>query len=314
MRGDVVHRVYGVHEGREADVCFGTYRSVAEAKEAIDRLLRGHGKSWAQKYHDKGFVIRETLVETDFQIPLLPKPRDKYVVKTVAKPNRPGTWDSTIVQVFRRVPGGGELEQICEFERNYSLLQTFEPFRQGGREFALISRSYTKTAVLDLASGQVIAEETEGSPGAGFCPVGFYVPDWWDIHDGSIIPGSHHWNSDKEWPRGTFGFVWGCHWGDDSSWKIQYLDLRSVEAGVIKREERFGYVELATHGYLSPSLNPTLTTADKPSAPPPFISIERYEGDTRLRFAVEMGFELDTGRCREWRRLRISEMEGPETS
>ena len=306
MRGDIVHRVYGVHEGRETDVCFGTYRSVAEAKEAIDRLLRDHGESWAKKYHNKGFVIRETLVETDYQIPSLPKPRDKYVAKGIAKPNRPGTWDSTVVQVFRRVRSG-ELEQVCEFERNYGLLQTFEPFRQGGREFALISREYTKTAVLDLVSGQVVAEEKESSPGAGFFPVGFYVPDWWDIHGGSIIPGSPHWSSDSEWPSGQFGFVWGCHWGDDSSWKIQYLDLRSVEAGIIKREERFGYVELATHGYLSPSLNPTLTTTDKPSAPPPFISIERHKGNTRVRFAVEMGFELDTGRCHEWQRVPFSE-------
>jgi hypothetical protein len=309
MRGGVVHRVYGVHEGREADACFGTYRSVAEAKEAIDRLLRDHGESWAKKYHNKGFVIRETLVETDFQIPPLPTPRDKYVAKGVAKPNQPGTWDSTVVQVFRRIQSG-ELEPVCEFERDYSLLQTFEPFRQGDREFALISRSYTKTAVLDLASGQVVAEETEGSPGAGFCPVGFYVPDWWDIHDASIIPGSPHWSSDNEWPDGTFGFVWGCHWGDDSSWKIQFLDLRSIETGVIKRDERFGYVELATHGYLSPSLNPALKIADKSSAPPPFISIERYNGDTRITFSVEMGFELDSGRCREWRRITPSVDEG----
>lgn len=314
MRGDVVYRVCGVHEGREADTYFGTFRTTAEAEAAIVRLRSNHGDAWEKRYHNKGFFIREVVVEVDYQVPTLPKPRDKYVVKGLAKPNRPGTWDSTIVQVFRRIQGGGGLEQVCEFERNYGLLQTFEPFRQGGREFALISREYTKTAVLDLTSGQVVAEEKESSPGAGFCPVGFYVPDWWDMHDASIIPGSPHWSGDYEWPTGEFGFVWGCHWGDDSSWKIQYLDLRSIEAGIIKREERFGYVELATHGYLSPSLNPTLTTADKPSTPPPFISIERYDGDTNVRFAVEMGFELDTGRCREWRRLRISEMEGTETS
>ena len=41
-----------------------------------------------------------------------------------------------------------------------------------------------------------------------------------------------------------FGFIAGCYWGDDSSWKIQYLDLSEVEKGIINREERFGYVEL----------------------------------------------------------------------
>lgn len=41
-----------------------------------------------------------------------------------------------------------------------------------------------------------------------------------------------------------FGFMAGCIWGDESSWKIQYLDLSKVEKGILVREERFGYVEL----------------------------------------------------------------------
>ena len=122
-------------------------------------------------------------------------------------------------------------------------------------KLALISRDYTRTAVLDLASGMVIAEETQdASPGAGFCPVGFYVPDWWDVNDGSRLPGSEHWCADDEWPIGDFGFVWGCYWGDDSSWKVQYLDLTRVQQGVISRDARFGYVELATFGFKSPCL------------------------------------------------------------
>ena len=42
----------------------------------------------------------------------------------------------------------------------------------------------------------------------------------------------------------TFGFVSGCVWGDDSSWKLQYLDLSRINEGVFRREERFGYLEL----------------------------------------------------------------------
>ena len=62
--------------------------------------------------------------------------------------------------------------------------------------------------MLDLASGKVIAEEAQGGPsGTGFCPVGFYVPDWWDVNDGSKIPGSEFWDADDEWPVGDFGFV-----------------------------------------------------------------------------------------------------------
>jgi len=309
MRGDIVYRVYGAHEGRDKDVFFGAFRTAAEAEAEIKKLraTEMYGESWAQRYHDKGFVIREAIVETDFEIPSLPRPRDKYVARTSPKPNRPGTWNSTVVEVCRR-SASGELEKICEYERNYAMLQTFEPFRQGGRELALISRSYTKTAVLALATGEVIAEEPDEyydqeqmKPGAGFCPVGFYVPDWWDVNDGSIIPGSEHWDADDEWPNGDFGFVWGCHWGDDSSWKVQHLDLSRVLEGVIARDERFGYVELATSGYRSPCIPPPPTTAP-PFPPPHFIQVSKYSGRCSVTFAVEMAFDLGTGKSERWQR------------
>jgi hypothetical protein len=235
------------------------------------------------------------------------KPRGKYAVKGSRKANRPGTIDSTIVEVFRRADSRGRPEKICEYERNLYLAQTFEPFRQGGREFALISRDYTRTAVLDLASGRVVAEEIDAS-GAGFCPVGFYVPDWWDVNDGSSIPGSEYWNADCEWPNGDFGFVWGCHWGDDGSWKVQYLDLSRVQQGVVRREERFGYVELATFGFNSPCF--TLDVGPpRNSDPPPFIAVSRGGGVTRVTFAVEMQFGLESGRSEEWQRLKIANLE-----
>jgi hypothetical protein len=41
-----------------------------------------------------------------------------------------------------------------------------------------------------------------------------------------------------------FGFVAGCIWGDDSSWKIEFLDLSEIASGVIKRDARFGYIEM----------------------------------------------------------------------
>lgn len=154
MRGDIVHRIYGVHSGRAEDTRFGTHRTtVAEAEMAIVRLREQHGHEWAEKYHDRGFVIREATVEKDFQIPELPKPRDKYVAVGTAKPNAPGTWDSTTVRILRRGSTSGDLVPVCEFERNYSLLPTFEPFRKDGRDFALISRDYSKTAVRPRSQG-----------------------------------------------------------------------------------------------------------------------------------------------------------------
>jgi hypothetical protein len=306
MRGDIVYRVYALHEGREKDSYFGAFRSRSEAEDKIAelRVKEMNGCNWAEQYHNKGFVIREAVVETDFEIPTLPKPRDRYAVKGSRKPNGPGVIDSTVVEVFRRTSTAGDPEKVCEYERNLFLLQTFEPFRQGSREFALISRDYTRTAVLDLQSGCVIAEEIDEPgvpPGCGFCPVGFYVPDWWDVNDGSVIPGSEYWRGDYEWPNGDFGFVWGCVWGDDSSWKVQYLDLSRVQDGVIRREERFGYVELATYGYTSPTLNLDSTTL--PSVPPHFISVSRNSGETRVTFAVQMAFDLASGGRLEWQRI-----------
>jgi hypothetical protein len=306
MRGDVVYRVYGVHAGRQEDTCFGAFRSVAEAEAKIANLQaqKMGGRNWAEQYHNRGFVIREVIVETDFEIPPLPKPRDKYAVNG-RKVSPPGAWSQTLVEVFRRTGAGGSPEKICEYERSYSLLQTFEPFRQGDRDFALISRDYTRTAVLDLASGHVIAEEPDDS---GFCPVGFYVPDWWDVNGGFTIPGSEHWDADDEWPTGDFGFVWGCEWGDDNSWKVQYLDLSDVQRGVVRREERFGYLELATSDFS----NPCLTLDPVPprrSDPPPFIRVSRWGGATRITFAVEMEFDLGSGKPEDWERQKIADFE-----
>jgi hypothetical protein len=309
MRGDVVYRVYGLHEGRDKEFFFGAFRSAAEAEAEIAKLRAREmdGRNWAEQYHNRGFVIREAVVETDFEIPSRPKPRDKYAVKGLRKANRPGTIDSTLVEVFRRGDSRGGPEKVCEYERNLYLKQTFEPFRQGEREFALISRDYTRTAVLDLASGRVVAEEGDAG-GWGFCPVGFYVPDWWDVHDGSVIPGSEYWDADREWPTGDFGFVWGCIWGDDGSWKVQYLDLSGVQEGVVRREERFGYVELATGGFRSPCF--TLDTeAPQRSNPPHSIRVSRRGGIARVTFAVEMRFDLGSGRAEEWQRLRIADLQ-----
>lgn len=296
MRGDVVFRIYGRHEGRERDFGFGTYRTEEEARAEIAKLQARemNGKNWAAEYHNKGFVVRTVVVETDFELPSLPKPRDAYAVKVTTRANAPGTWDSSAVEVFRRTDSSAGLQKVGEYVRNYAMLHTFEPFRQRGHDYALISRNYTQTAVLDLATGTVIAEETEDAPGTGFCPVGFYVPDWWDVHDGSIIPGHESWNEDREWPTGDFGFVWGCYWGDDTSWKVQHLDLRKIREGIINRDDRFGYVALATHSWNPPWTELERATKTR-SDPPGFVRVSRYNGVLRVGFDVEIDFDLSSG-------------------
>lgn len=308
MRGDVIFQVFGVHTGRDKDHYYGAFRSTEEAEAYIAELNKRYGPDWAAQYNDKGFVIRPKTVESDFELPPPPALRQQYVLRTTSI-GEPGKWPITRVEVFKRGKSRDDRQRICEYERNYSMLQTFEPFRQGGRELALISREYTQTEVLDLASGTVIAKEVlTGSPSYGFCPVGFYVPDWWDFHHRLKLPGSDDWSADDEWLIGHFGFVWGCQWGDDSSWKIQYLDLSQVQEGLIKRDERFGYVELATDYYTTPCLVDDPEAAKKIN-PPSFIRLSRYEGVSKVTFAVDMGFDLQSGKPAEWERLRIQNFE-----
>lgn len=298
MRGDRIFLVYGVHGGRPEDMYFGSFRTRSEAESAIVRLQTKemHGTNWAADYHDRGFVVRERAVETDFEIPPRPKPRDRFCVRTTAEEGIAGRLN---VEVLERTPQG--LVDRARYARNHAMFDTFEPFRQGGRDLALVSRDYVKSAVLDLVTGEIIAEEPEVT--WSFCQVGFYVPDWWDLHDDSILPGSPSWSKDSELPDGTFGFVWGCMWGDDSTWKVQRLDLSRVAQGVLTREERFGYVELSTRDWRSPAM-----LLDAPplggSAPPPFIEVRLGNGKASARFDVLMDFELITGQPVDWQRMR----------
>ncbi len=310
MRGDIMFRIYGVHGGRKEDTYLGVFRTKQEAIAEVEKLSASeiNGLTWASQYHNRGFEIREAAVDTDFEIPSHPAPRERYCIRVAANPVRPGAWNTSVVEVLRRGANAGDFETVCDYKRNHTMFETFEPFRQGARDFALISRDYTTTAVLDLGSGAVVAEEGgSGSSESGFCPVGFYVPDWWDVNDASTLPASTYWTTDCEWPIGAFGFVWGCIWGDDSSWKVQYLDLSRIQQGIIVRDQRFGYVELATHSYQSPCMS-----LDPPApgrTAPPFIDISKRKGLTNVTFAIEMGFDLDSGRSAEWQRLKVANME-----
>jgi hypothetical protein len=55
---------------------------------------------------------------------------------------------------------------IAGYDRNYSMLQTLEPFRQGDRTFALISTDHTATSVMDLHTGKIIATEKPAPGGS----------------------------------------------------------------------------------------------------------------------------------------------------
>lgn len=93
------------------------------------------------------------------------------------------------------------------------------------------------------------------------------------------------WGPEKEMESGfvvlppQHAFVAGCYWGDDSSWKIQYMDVSRIDEGIIKRDERFGYIELP------PGL--TLKQAIQ------FDDITEANG--RFKMAVDIEFDITTG-------------------
>lgn len=161
---------------------------------------------------------------------------------------------------------------VASYHRNYPyLLRTFHPFRQLGeggqwREYALVSDNYWKTSVLDLVTGEMVA--TEGGtvsedeltqrleagvspevverlrqdyvPGAGFCPQEFRVFDFNEFFDAEVLPSPEEFDL----VRGMWALVAGCVWGDDSTMKVRYVDLSRIGDGVVRVDERFGYVEL----------------------------------------------------------------------
>lgn len=173
------------------------------------------------------------------------------------KPNRPGVLDSSTVRILR-----GD-EQIGEYERNFPSFSeaTFEPFELGGCWFALYSRDYTSTRVMRLPECEDLGGEEPSSH--GFCPVELFVPRFRDftsthLPSGRVTkyrsfecaaevasPVPDYETSYGPWCSLDVGFVAGCIWGDDSSWKLEVFDLQRAAKGVITRSARFGHVELA---------------------------------------------------------------------
>jgi hypothetical protein len=78
-----------------------------------------------------------------------------------------------------------------------------------------------------------------------------------------------------------WGFVAGCVWGDDCSWKIQCLDLSRASEGIVKRDDRFGYIELPRHISLKQAID--VENIDVLNAP---------LGKQRIRIALATRFDL----------------------
>jgi hypothetical protein len=208
----------------------------------------------------------------------------KYVAKEVGElERRPDSWRGIKVGVFR-VEAGGEEQVGEYERNYSTLFNTFYYFQKNGKDLALYSPDYTATRIMELpdctdiggeepsAGGfcpvdyfiptyieQEITSETNGSMGTNKKEVRTArINNPQEIALSEFVNKTPftNFNTGEECETITtyrpltnllyspFGFVAGCVWGDDSTYKIQYLDLSEAEKGIIKREERFGYVAL----------------------------------------------------------------------
>ena len=166
----------------------------------------------------------------------------RFFTKENRKPSKSGCWDILDVDIWMEDDSGKEIK-IGHYSRNYpTLYNTFYSFKKNDQWYALYSPDYTCTRIMTLPDCKDIGGESPDE--FGFCPTGYFVPRY--QKDGNEKEyNEKYFSSNNDIFYADFGFICGCVWGDDSSWKIQYLDLSECEKGIIKRDDRFGYIELA---------------------------------------------------------------------
>ena len=176
--------------------------------------------------------------------------------------NGKGYWRYNLVSIKRN----GIL--VGSYIRNYSSFSeaTFHPFKIGDDWYALYSKEYTATRVAKLTNGfEDWCGETNDA--FGFCPTEYFVPVKHEysyvfpMKDRPALTGtSSQWLDcdyekvqefwdDVQKEKGTvtwsnWALMSGCVWGDDTSWKLRYIDLSEIPNKVLKITERFGYWEL----------------------------------------------------------------------
>ena len=78
-----------------------------------------------------------------------------------------------------------------------------------------------------------------------------------------------------------FGFVYGCRWADDFT--IHFLDLAEVENGIIKRDARFGYVDIPSNLLLKEAVDMQI-----------YNSYFEY-GNNQIQIHIIQTFDLTSG-------------------
>lgn len=140
-------------------------------------------------------------------------------------------------------------KEIYEYRRNYGFLKTFEPFRWWNDEksrweyYALISPIYTGFQLLNLTDITIVYSFNGNAD--SFCPISFYVPDHEDYIEGETIIENDSFFKElfETSHKRRFAFVQGCVWGDDSTMKIETIDIHGILSGRkdVRTEQSFGY-------------------------------------------------------------------------
>lgn len=176
-----------------------------------------------------------------------------------------GTWEVNVLK---------EGISIGNYERSYHgfVAKTFCPFQMNGVWYALYSANYTTTRVARLTDQ---FEDWCGETGHsfGFCPTEFYVPAFFKYEYDSIysdkttirsntcyfddsyenyeeycedLLSAKEDSSNRDFQTGftDWALLSGCVWGDDSSWKVRYIDLSKIEDKQLKITDKFGYYPL----------------------------------------------------------------------
>lgn len=149
------------------------------------------------------------------------------------------------------------------FNYHTGLDKIIRPFQIGEGWYTTYATSYNKLAVARLHPDRFEHIDADVGGKEGFCPVEVLVP--FKLSDGTysvwhVDPEAYNYEYFAEPGRtieyADFGFVAGCVWGDDTTYKLRYLDFSKLATErKLSVTAPFGYFELPSTGVMHEYFN-----------------------------------------------------------